>query len=757
MGELVQLLGLLLGALIFIALILVDIRKAVKKGSFWVPGHALVLSALTIQLMNFVEERSALLNRALVEQYSNCTTNVANVQIMNNKVQSTLLIAEDLDKTEALKDILFMVHCSRVMLCVLIAFFLPGMARPGYEEKWTTIAALGFTVFLHIFSELLSVRRRLGIVHLVSYFFYFSNFYQINDVWVILYGAIISGSLVWLLELLICATIANKGIRNITLQRIPFILHNPSAQNSWNAVEDQVFKSWIVARAFYPESIIASSVLATSAALSVAACLLLSIIGWIIQTPLTRKLDVPGFRLKFTITIVEILFSFIGGAIICWRCLTSVVYYGRWRRKEENWRNYFRVEDYWTMQILELQKTEKSLKRLHDDDDKRANQIIGKEGESTRKVPRFLLQCVFRLQWFIVFFSKGFWFLAELVLTNKFLHKVATKILSKHLDTVNTEFKEYEALLCNVSILSETPRSIFLTNRKSIKQAKGIMEKGYKDGQNCRALISFLLKHRRPETCVGIPCLNAETAHDQTRLKFLWKCEPESTLDMERYLIHPGKRSWKLTAVSLIRIVSQIGEDSCDIDGCSCAEYYLKVYQEAWELMDLVEETDPETDSLLSKAADGKFMALRDHKSGQNGQRSASSTTLEEASAAIKGLAEEVKREAEKNYSGQDTPVDWEKLAAGATLYKICISMDCSSGDLKELKKELQSTLAHIIGACIEKVGVALVENSMKWAEEMEERKLLEAVYIAGKSKGLMEKLQPNVHSSPVTEESSMV
>jgi hypothetical protein len=239
--------------------------------------------------------------------------------------------------------------------------------------------------------------------------------------------------------------------------------------------------------------------------------------------------------------------------------------------------------------------------------------------------------------------------------------------------------------------------------------------------------------------------LHPGTAHDETGLKFLWKRDPDSALEMEGYFIYSRKWSWKLTAVSLINIISRLGGDSCKRDDCSCGRDNLKVYEEAWELMDLVEESDPEINSLLSKAADRQFMTLRD-QSAQNGKRSpAPATTMEEADAVIKELAKESENEAKKarkNDNGKDTPVDWEKLAAGITLYKICMSMDCSSGNLMELVKELQSTLAHIIGSCIEKVGVALVENNRKWAQEMEERKLLEAVYIAGKSKGLMEQLE---------------
>lgn len=563
--------------------------------------------------------------------------------------------------------------------------------------------------------------------------------------WIIIYGVIILISLVWVLQLLICATIANKSIRNITLQRIPLILTNPR-KNSWDAVEDQVLKSWIVARACYPESIIASSALASSAALAVIVCVVLYIVSWIVQSPVTKILAGPGFWLKFIIIIVEIFFILIGGAIISWRWLTSVVYYGRWRRKEKEWRNYFRVEKYWTKHIVELQKTEEllMLKRFDDDGDKRANKILGCVGKC-QKVPWLFLQCVLWLQRCVVFFSKGYWLLSELAFTNKLVQKIARMILSRHLGKVNREFEKYEAVLCNVHVFSETPRSVFLTHRKSIQQAKRIMEKRKEDGEKCNALISFL-EHRRPPIGVDIPCLHPGTAHDQTGFKFLWKRDRDSALEMEGYFIYSRKWSWKLTAVSLINIISRLGGDSCGGDN-------LKVYEEAWELMDLVEESDPEINSLLSKAADRQFMTLRD-QSAQNGKRS----PVKEAIEVIEGLAKESEneaKEARKNDNGKDTPVDWEKLAAGITLCKICMSMDLRSGDLKELVKQLQSALADIIVACIEKVGVALVENGRKWAQEMEERKLLEAVYIAGKSKGLMEQLEwdPNVRIAEVTEE----
>ena len=67
------------------------------------------------------------------------------------------------------------------------------------------------------------------------------------------------------------------------------------------------------------------------------------------------------------------------------------------------------------------------------------------------------------------------------------------------------------------------------------------------------------------------------------------------------------------------------------------------MYKAARELMDLVEESDPETDSLMSREADREFVTLRDqHSAVQNGKRSpVAPKTIEEAVETIKGLARE--------------------------------------------------------------------------------------------------------------------
>jgi hypothetical protein len=130
---------------------------------------------------------------------------------------------------------------------------------------------------------------------------------------------------------------------------------------------------------------------------------------------------------------------------------------------------------------------------------------------------------------------------------------------------------------------------------------------------------------------------------------------------------------------------------------------------------------------------------------------------MNDPAAAIKGLADESEKAANDIYGkivkGEDTMEDWENLAAKNALYKLCMSIDCPSGNLNNLNDELKNSLRDIIGSCIEKVGRAIVDSCRKWAQDLDKAKLLEAVYIAGKSKGLMETLRrdPNLQIAPAT------
>ena len=88
------------------------------------------------------------------------------------------------------------------------------------------------------------------------------------------------------------------------------------------------------------------------------------------------------------------------------------------------------------------------------------------------------------------------------------------------------------------------------------------------------------------------------------QLKFLCKGDPIASIEEEKLFSYMREWSWlcKLTAVSLINIIISLSPP--------CGQKPLQAYFEAWQLIDLVDKWDLETDSLLSKAVDREFNTL---------------------------------------------------------------------------------------------------------------------------------------------------
>lgn len=711
---------ILAGVIVFIGLISLDIWKALKKGAHWIPGDALVLTALTIQAMNLLKAQGDVFRDASA---------VKSCSELNNarwgySVNAYKFYCANWEN-------IILTHISRVMLCVLVAYLLPGMARPFSKESWGKMAALGLNILLHLFSENLSGSRSYNLLGL-----WFGNSFIVP-------GVILVISLVWLILLLSCATIAQKSIQDIINQKIPLILAQQSngVDNSWKAVQDQVLKSWIVARACYPESIIARSVLSSSAGMTVTICIVSSFVYVVVIGTRYYSLSKAEFLFKSITASLEVVFIVIGWTIICWRWVSSVAYYGTWGTKEESWRNYFQVEDFWTRHIVELQEAESS--QIDETVRKMGIKLVS-TGEIEKYLPPILLRCLYWLQFFVVFFSKGCWFLSELMFRNRAMRRLSSLLLYNRL---HTAISETEKVLENVHFphfLWETPHSVIVTNQKAIMKAEKLLTDGNKDGESCYTLLK-LLTEKKSAGCVGKQCLDPRAA-EETGLKFLCKQDLGSKLVVEKRFMYATKKSWKLTAISLVTIIVRLFPDR----GRDC----LEAYSQAWQLMGVVDEYDQGADSLLSKAADRVFNTLQSENVS-----TATTTTMPEAAAAIAKMTQENKEKAEVIRDGEDS-LDWKKAAAGNAIYKLCKSIDCTgSDDVSALKNELESALADIIGCCIEKVGVALVENCTKWAQDWDETKLVRALYLAGKSRGLMEKLGwlPNVQIPLPTDEGTTV
>ncbi|GLJ41058.1 hypothetical protein SUGI_0849980 [Cryptomeria japonica] len=103
-GQVVSVALLVAAVILFVFLILKDAVKALKRKAHWIPGDFLVLGAFSIQLLN-------------------------------------LLSAQDDEVDPAGKKMIclnefWVIHTSRIMLCVVVAYLIPGMANPGAENFW---------------------------------------------------------------------------------------------------------------------------------------------------------------------------------------------------------------------------------------------------------------------------------------------------------------------------------------------------------------------------------------------------------------------------------------------------------------------------------------------------------------------------------------------------------------------------------------------------------------------------------------------
>jgi hypothetical protein len=92
----------------------------------------------------------------------------------------------------------------------------------------------------------------------------------------------------------------------------------------------------------------------------------------------------------------------------------------------------------------------------------------------------------------------------------------------------------------NINVLGETPWSVFLANRKSIKQGKKFMSDGNNIGKGFPALIKFL-RDKISQGLVGIQCLDLGTTQYRTSLKFLCRRNHHPVLVIEAHFMYANK------------------------------------------------------------------------------------------------------------------------------------------------------------------------------------------------------------------------
>ncbi|GLJ14468.1 hypothetical protein SUGI_0233980 [Cryptomeria japonica] len=419
-SDAIKLVCSLLGLAYFIYLIKSDAHQAYRKRAHWIPGNAFILSALTIQVLSYLD--SSTVNISDKPSYS----------------EMALLLGNHL-----------LIESERLIICVFMGYLLPGMARPGSGGQWGDISALTITLFTDITSELYFLHKSKDLFQLlvvqktvlkVEYDYKFDMAREFKKqtsirAWFMVSSVGILVSVIFLTLFLGCAIIAGNTIRGILSERISVALSTKEKENSWKGFEEEVLSSWIVARACRPEYVIARSVLSSGAGMVVTLRIIFSLVKFSFVQYKSVVLRYDGLdELRKVRLVLQCVFVLIGWIAVCWRWITAVLYFPRL----QNTRRFFAVEDFWTRAI------------------------------SSSFMAGFLIV----LQSLVVLLGKFCWFLTEIVIGNKFVRGFAFGRKDLYVYTGYdaglhdySEFVTYRQVLKLVRLPEERPGSLWLAKR----------------------------------------------------------------------------------------------------------------------------------------------------------------------------------------------------------------------------------------------------------------------------------------------------
>lgn len=719
-------------AVIFITLVLSDVWKAYRRKAIWIPGRALVLSALTIQLLLFID-------------HLDVSVNSSNQHLKD--MQLILLVEGQL-----------LIDSRRVMMCVFIAYLLPGIVSQGLRSVWGDVGALALIVIAHMAYEayFLLTYDIWG----VSARSHYKEYWTTNDLrghveWLIPSYIAVSLAMILLVVLLSCAVIAGKSIRNTMSQKVPPTLSSccDSGENRLcNNIKDHVLRSWIVVRASQPDYIMARSVFGAFAGVVVTLCDVLLIVKGVFFYPVDP--------VDITVFATQLAFVVVGSIVVVFRWLSAVFYFPK------DLGYLLRCEEFWTREIVQQKR-----------DLRRCRLILS--------LLLTMLQCAQKL---VVFLSKLCWFISQFA-----FRKIRPSTMKEN--NMSNQFSKYKEALETIRMPGENAYSLWRANKSAFDKTDHNFEKGIKNGKSSfKKLISLI--HQTREIRDG----EAPTSLKEEELFKAVGKNSLTDLKEEKHFKTVGKISWKMRAVSLIHLIIYLcdGTDSDEVNDC------IEAYRQAFPFMEMVDRSDPEA-KLVSEAANNEFTTLeniwqkhpkmrsaenfrraqRDEEKALNrpqSQREEAIGTEDQWKASNELLKQKIRTPLEDNIkklyqeeeskgencdkypSVDEDSEDLKTVAARISLYKIwnVVVLDSNPDDAIQTSRsnpddafqklrsnpgdaiyKLRCLLAHIINHCIKDnvLDEAIRKNCNKWAEDGEENEIFNAASIAGKAQGVREQI----------------
>lgn len=398
---------------IFTFLLSLDSWKAMKRKAYWFPGRFLVLSAFTIQFISYVN-------------YSTI------------KLTSTTNGGDEDDGLDQL-----VIDSGRVVICVFIAYLLPGLVSSGFRSVWADVGALALSALVHMLSE----------IYVFTYYI---------EVWVS--DSILFTANIILLLLSICTVLAGKTIRIIVNQKVPSLVSCCSnSRRKCGNIGDHVLKCWIVVRCSQPEYIMARSVLTSLAGLLVTVCFTLMVVEWgLYYNDLYKEVN-PLIQETFVIQFAFVLIGWIAVAI---RWLSDVVYFPRYGLCS------FQMEDFWTRNLIELKYSQLNGPLWEKiDRDRTLLQTNIVDLIVALRLHTLVLSIGLLVQKFVVLLSKASCFISSLLFWPLLMGCKKIMLLSGS-NISKSEFSKYRQVLERITMPAENAESLWIANESAFKSTK---------------------------------------------------------------------------------------------------------------------------------------------------------------------------------------------------------------------------------------------------------------------------------------------
>ncbi|GLJ13411.1 hypothetical protein SUGI_0211680 [Cryptomeria japonica] len=214
--------------------ILMELAKDYVKLSSWLPNNLFVLSALTVEILGYID--------------------IQKVNLLDPSSPKDLgVLVDDQLKMDA----------ARLTMCVFLGCLLPGMAMAGTNGRWSNIAALFLSLSFHIGTEIYAMQNHNG-----------SEVGRESGLWFVSSGLLLlvgASSLLLLLgAVILSGKLAHDGVRSDIVEKLGKDVENEGFKQG--SLRSEVMESWVAVRAWKTLYFLSSSAFSPGAAMIVTIC-----------------------------------------------------------------------------------------------------------------------------------------------------------------------------------------------------------------------------------------------------------------------------------------------------------------------------------------------------------------------------------------------------------------------------------------------------------------------------------------------------